>query len=253
MPASPWTIHDDRAVLELPGLQGEVHLLVPALGLHRIRCHGCEYPQAQLLGVVGDSIANPTRGDVIEWHVRGCELVAAYRPAADTAMRVDAVWKAMMTEADVPAPALELMISVHTQLLEAWPELSAVSRWPGELVLQLAECESEGFNAVRLAPAQPTALGPDAGAPCWLVREPTRWGCAQMMCPADDQGSTLTYWPAPEAAVRLTHRLFARQLEKGVLLRGRIRSLLMRATEEDATVAGLFRAFTAEPPMLSTR
>ena len=50
-----------------------------------------------------------------------------------------------------------------------------------------------------------------------------------MVHPADFAGSELTQAEAPGGQVAIRHRLFVQRLEKGVLLRARVRGMFVRA------------------------
>jgi hypothetical protein len=72
-----------------------------------------------------------------------------------------------------------------------------------------------------------------------------------MVHPADfhrDEVHALT----PEGRVRIEHHLFAQALEKGVLLRARVRGVFLARDGDLQLAAEVYRAFAAAEPPLGT-
>ncbi len=124
------------------------------------------------------------------------------------------------------APAVDLVVSMRTELLESQPRLAVHSRLPAGEVLELADG-------------------------CWLFRFPRHEiSYAEMVHPADFQGSELDYVAERDRAVEVRHRLFVEHLEKGVILRARVRGALLRRHDDAALAAAVYAAFaSADPPL----
>ncbi len=139
---------------------------------------------------------------------------------------------------------LDLLVSVQTSLPDSHPRLTIRSTLPCERIWRLLRPE-----AAEYAPAE-TAFGDDAPS-CFFARLATpAAGYAQMVHPSDAGGDTIDIHRDPSPAVRLGHRLFVRPLEKGVILRSRVRSVFFVERDVEAIAAECYREFAAgEPPM----
>jgi hypothetical protein len=71
-----------------------------------------------------------------------------------------------------------------------------------------------------------------------------------MIHPADFHSDELL--PGAGDAVMLRHRLFLSDLEKGVILRARVRGLLLPRQGDQPAAAEAYTEFAASPPPLTT-
>lgn len=222
MPAAPhWTLEGDIARLELGSYHATIDLTEPGRGLANWEHEGESLGEMRLLAVCWPHPAGPEFRP-LDAYVRQSDLVATYAPAADAPWRVQVYWRAsVMPEAF----CIDLQISVQTHLLDSAPEVIASS------VLPVAPRPS-----------------PDAG--CLLFRLGPATAYAEMIQPADAQCSRLR--SAEGTATALERVLFAERLEKGVILRARVRGLLTSGDFGDGELTEAYRAFLAEPPPLTT-
>jgi hypothetical protein len=146
--------------------------------------------------------------------------------------------------------ALELIVSVQTSLLESMPALTVNSDTAVTELLRLTDVNRSRFETIE---AQSSSRFDADGSPapgCYLFRLPLgEFSYAEMVHPADFRGSTLT--PADHSRrVRTGHALFRQFLEKGVILRARVRGVLVTRTRDAETVALCYRVFAGgEPPL----
>jgi hypothetical protein len=73
-----------------------------------------------------------------------------------------------------------------------------------------------------------------------------------MVHPADFCRDELTHETGQNPRLRACHRLFAAPLEKGVLLRGRVRGIFVPRIDDLAIAAAAYTRFAAEEPLLES-
>jgi hypothetical protein len=191
--------------------------------------------------------------------LRDADVTAAYESTDDRRLRVTAMWR--LHAADAGVQAWELILSAQTAVLQSDPRLSVVSRvsfpaaagdangcvWGtcGVTGVSWSDSPSTQAAAVLVLPA-PRATGgaPEPRSACGdrealvVVGHP---GEVERLAVRRDGGDLVV-----EAMV------FAGDLEKGVLLRGRILAALGPAVDARAWAGRLARAFADATPMLST-
>ena len=246
-----WQLDAARANLASDALEGRLDLTSPAEGLGGLRLCGTGWTEAGLLGLDWKTPL-PIGPEVLaERFARAADLVAVYEETPDRPVRVDAVWRVRgPASGEGFLAALDLIVSVRTSRPDVRPALFVRSRAAACEVLRLADAEAGVFEPVVLSPPCAVALPSSGGASCVVLRvsgkRPSYVEMAHPLdCPDDEIHS-----PAEGAPFELAHRLFARPLEKGVILRSRVRGLWV-AREQDVSVAAeSYRRFAAsEPPL----
>jgi hypothetical protein len=188
-------------------------------------------------------------------------LIAVYRESSDWPVALHALWRVLTAEgrlskasSEDPArfvAALEVTLSVWTERLETQPGLCVCGRFPAGDALFLSDPGTARFEPGKPFGPPPTATGSAEGPGCVLFRpRPGDWSYAEMVHPADFGGSELLQDDAAGGQLVLRHRLFARRLEKGVLLRTRARGVFLQRENDTVVAAAQYRAFaSAEPPL----
>lgn len=182
----------------------------------------------------------------VEWYARQCELVAWFSARRYWPVEVQAIWRAVPgSQQEAFAAAVELVIGVRTQQLEADPGLSVVGTLPCREVLGM----EPPSGRKGLGPWGWGHAGPTTGA--YLFRLGNGWSYVEMVHPTTRLASQ--WWPAEGGSTRLRHRLFgepAEKLEKGVLLRAWIRGALLPQEDDLHRAARTYEAFlSGEPPL----
>lgn len=246
-----WQFEARTARLELATLAASVDLDAPGRGLTNIRFNGQGLPGHELLGVGIDSLAPTDADTLLDWYQRGGDLVATYAQTASRPVRVQVYWRGAQTfVGTVPAPAVDLQVSVQTGLWDSKPALMTRSVLPRCEVWRLSQGPSARFERLELPGGQPLAITPRAGPGCLAFRlAATGVTYVEMVHPADFLRDELTL---AAGGVRLQHRLFADELEKGVILRARVRGMLVPREEDAVLAASAYAAFTAAAPPLTT-
>jgi hypothetical protein len=238
-------------------LAATLDLARPALGLGAV-CYHDQPLTLSLLALEAPAIAQLDGTSLLERYVQWDNLVAAYRESPSWPVRVDCRWRAGV---EGPLAALDLVVSVRTPLLDSRPEMAVRSTLAATAAWQMVSADPGRFEP------WPEGLGPQGsrhtpcaaldGAPgCVLFRLPgDAWSCVAMVHPADFSRAALAAVPLAPAAgeprtFRLAYHLFSGRLEKGVMLRARLRCLLLPRDGDFSLAAARYASFlAAEPPL----
>jgi len=213
---------------------------------------------AQLLGIRQggyEPTDATTRLPPVDSWVRGQDLTAVYEPCDGRQLRITAMWRRQLDAhgRDGGAVSLwQLILSAQTSSLESDPSVDVVSRIPlGRVIARfttpclatLVEASSGRAVLVAMHPMDIAAFhrASDPAGAGWetAARSPTS---------LFEIGTQALEGPA----VVLTCRLFARVLEKGVLLRGRVLAAVGPSGADCTWASEALTAFGREPTMLST-
>jgi hypothetical protein len=250
-----WQLQGSRAVLAWNPLEARLDLTSPGRGLGALRLRGADWPEAGLLGLDWQASAPNRRHPFAEIVSRAGDLLATCLETPDWPVRLDVVWRVR-----APAPgdgflaAVDLIVSVRTSLLDVRPEVSVRSALPACEIFCLAGRDAGEFHPVSLSPPRAFPAPLPGGAGCAVLRVPgKRPSYVEMVHPQDfPEGEIRAAGgdrPGDEA-VALVHRLFARPLEKGVILRSRVRGLWVAREEDLDRALDSYRRFVAsEPPL----
>jgi hypothetical protein len=250
MQASPWRVDGHRARLEDEQFSAEIDLFVPSRGVNVISAAGAKLANAHLF-----KIRLPDGGRFqatnIESFARGDDLIAIHSEQPDNPFRAQIYWRLIRSippfEVRRSVAALELILSIQTSLLNSDPALDVETELPTVTVSQLTDGKPARF-VVRSPTEGGTELEIESGVGCFqfaTARGPMTY--VEMVHPADFRRSMLA--PGPRG-LRLSHRQFAERLEKGVILRSRLRGMFVPVDYSPATIAAAYREFAAsEPPL----
>jgi len=251
MRESTWEFDATRARLLGDPLDGRLELTSPAEGLTGIRLGGADWIDARLLGLDWQTPVPIGPDALIERFCRGGDLVAAYGETANHPVRVDAVWRARRPSSRAGLlAAVELIVSVETSLLDALPALAVQSRMEACETLYLRNVATGVFQPISLSANSALSLPSPEGVDCVVLRvHGQRPSYVEMVHPLECPRSELRC-PTEHGRVQLTHRLFSQHLEKGVILRSRVRGLWVPRADDLEVAAESFREFAAsEPPL----
>ncbi|HEV3345019.1 MAG TPA: hypothetical protein VG125_31875 [Pirellulales bacterium] len=218
-----WELHGDRAALLCDGLHAVVDVRQPARGLHDLSLDQRRFADCQFLGVAIDAEIPAALADS---YTRGGDLIVRYAQTGARPFGVGVYWRAgVASVGSLLLPRVDLVVSVETNLLDSRPELEAQT-WlamPAEASRPANGCLAR-FPQLGLSYLELAHPG-DALAPLF-----TRVG----------------------AAVRLTTRLFGQPLERGVILRSRLRGVFAPLSASESLAADALAQFAAAAPPLTT-
>jgi hypothetical protein len=250
---TPWSREGDLARLTFGGLSAQLDLAQPWEGLHEISLEKRRLPQLRVLQVqtrAPTALRETPPEQLADVYIRGQDLVATYVETAQRPVRPQLYWRALRElQASEGFPALELIISTQTQLLDSDPTLIVASEFPAGEILQLADAETGRFQLLDCQAAPVLTPAQSAGL---VIARPAAAPFSLMLCsfPTDFEHAELT--PASTGSCRLAYRLFSRFLEKGVILRGRLRiAFVPRECDQQAALA-CYQDFLKSPLPLTT-
>jgi len=264
---SKWQLNGNSAALVADGWSAAVDLRAPQQGLS-IKLLGLTGNQAvaRILGVdFGE--ASPVDSARIDAYVRGTDLVATYGEAPPLRLRSQIYWRLLSAAEFAPnlaahvTFAFELVLSSNTSLLDSDPQSSVHSQiLLAEHVNQLLKDRAE-FHAAKLGQAtagelkHSETISPQTkGTGCLFIEiKGTPYSYVEMVHPNDFQSSSVTLTSAAEPSsgeASIENQVFHTHLEKGVILRARVRAALVSREKDEAIAIAAYRHFAkAEPPL----
>jgi hypothetical protein len=261
MQNSPWQIQDHVARLTTEQMSAEIDLLNPAGGATVTSAANVAITDVILfrVGLPATTHSGREGASPVEFFARGNDLIAIYSERPDHPFRAQICWRLIAWQNGGESvkelshfAALELILSIQTSLLDSDPAVEVETQLAARQASQLADTASARFNDVP-ASAIATSLNPDTGAGCF--RFPLAGGqlsYIEMIHPADFHCATLAARGAKSLTIGLAHALFPQRLEKGVILRSRLRGFFASADVANSAVARAYKAFAASEPPLTT-
>ena len=181
-------------------------------------------------------------------YARGADFIATYADAPTPQCQTQLDWRLREDLLDVASLAVELILSVQTDLLDAKPTVHLLSRVGAESVQEipldvLAPLLPENLLAVALLAAAHPAVA---------FRLPVGT-YVEILHPLDLRHADHSLRQEPTGGkewTRLERTLFTRPLEKGVILRARLLAAIVPTERaQDAIAACYERLATSDPPL----
>lgn len=260
-----WQQQGEQAQLVCGPWQARLDASRPAAGLRHVSYQGVPLGESTFLGV---DLEVSDRAVIGECYQRGGDFIVRYPQTKTRPFAVEAYWRAGWFEYDGQSyPRIDLVVSVETSLLDSRPRLSAVSNLmldAGALVYR-----GEGCMLARLG----GAAGLQAAG-----FEYQDGVCYAEICHPGDSISMLIEVPgretpgretpgreAPDCGmrgeaqaalasrrpVRCLTRLFGQPLEKGVILRSRLRGLFIPWQRSEEIARAALAELAGSPPPLT--
>jgi hypothetical protein len=230
-----WQLESHVAKLAVDGFWISVDVAEPNKGLSIARSAESLVDAEQILCVeLGN--CDPLDAARVDAFVRGRDLVVTYAERPPRHVRAQVYWRNISPEEFAPglqqniAVAFDLILSVNTSLLDEDPQ---------SMVRSSVASASEIVN-VRTAPG------------CFIIRTGGEGlqSYVEMVHPADYQESRAFIDDSAPPRAQLAHKLFAQRLEKGVILRARVRAALVDGPSDEVVALAAFQHFAAaEPPL----
>jgi hypothetical protein len=247
-----WQIDQGIAAMRLKQLSATLAVTRPDRGLHEVSVETRSFGEARFLGLALPSVAQGEATSSFDCYARGRDLIVAYPESPSWPVCADIIWRAISpAETRDVVAGVDVVISVRTALLDSWPELAVRSVLPSAEVLRLAEAETGQFEPCGVTPGSGCVFDVSTGPCLFVFRFPDlAFSYAEMTHPADFRGAALASPAENPTSVETRHRLFAERLEKGVILRGRVRGVVVDRTRDLQTAAACYAALaTADPPL----
>ena len=260
MAQSVWRVDGDWAELCLPTASARFDWRRPAMGLTGLQADGRAVAGDGLLQVELADVTEPNAA-AVECYERGGDLVVTYGELPSRPLRAQLYLRSGSHALAGASAAIELVASVQTSLLDSNSQLAVRSRLAAAAVWRLtaagpSSSADVAWQRVALQPGQSWAIDGQSGAGSFLLRLPGEFSYAEFVHPLDFHQTTLTMQDPPGGSgwpqVQLRHELFARRLEKGVILRARVLGVLLPRAGDLAAALEHYQAFAASEPPLTT-
>jgi len=256
--ACAWQLDDTRAQTSL-GTAGlaTVELLQPDRGVQfslpsTVTPTTVTPSTAAALHILGVELEQPLdRSTLLDSYPRVDDLVATYAATATRPHRVQAYWKRQFELPAGVAAVIDLQLLTQTDLLDSDPRRTVVSRLSGCEVFKLQRSTtSPTLSPVECSQRSTTTLGRDAALACCLFRWPgSAMSYVEMVHPLDFYQVELRM---VGNELQTTHHLFVDWLEKGVILRSRLRGALVERQNDVSLALDLYQQLCDSPPPLTT-
>jgi hypothetical protein len=173
----------------------------------------------------GDGGTNDWPLPVADVYVRGNDLVANYRPTDGWPYAPQLYWQAnTLSSVEGVRAALSLLVSVQTDLLDSWPNISVVSKLSSSEQLRIMIGEGEQASVAPIE--RDERLSPNGATLCLLQRltgAPISY--AEIVSSADYCFANFAHNGMGNASIEWA--LFADFLEKGVIRRARVHAAFL--------------------------
>ncbi len=231
-----WQIDGTIASYDESRCRAEMNLSRPAAGL-QLTLRDDSATHMQIFAVSFDD-AKPIDASRIDAYTRGGDLVATYDEAPPARIRAQIYWRRLEPEEFSVAHgaaivvALEQIVSVNTSLLDSNPQATISSIiLPVPTVEQLSEDQKFIGSCVARLSSE-------------------RFSYVELLHPADLGSSSVVLGDGAPPQLQTTHQLFQQRLEKGVILRARLRAAIVeRAHDLDVAHAAYEQFAISEPPL----
>ena len=253
-----WQLKGSQAQLEIAGLRGTLDTTDPIAGLTLVRGAGAGPAEStpadlQLFALEWPAM-QAVRQRPASPECRLCcdGLVAIYRESPAWPIQLDVVWRAVPPPDDKRVVAvLDVVLSIHTSLLDSHPQLTVATTVPKCPAFRLTDWASVSWQSLDVAAGREQVLEPPTGCGCVMLRVPGEmWSYAEMVHPADFRRDRCV--DCRPDRLQLRHSLFPQTLEKGVLVRARMRGTWVARDGDLETAAACYFAFAAGEPPLGT-
>lgn len=246
--AAEWKLDAHRASLTLGSLTAVVDLAAPLRGLHDVCFAARPLAECEVLGVELEPAAPDKSPPLVDAYQRRGDLVATYAQTPSAKASTQVYWRAASFDfLGAICPTIDLQISVQTNLLDSRPARRTRSRLPAGDVARVSE--PAAASAAIAATVQEFLREPAAHC---FVFSPSGWHSAyiEMVHPADAEDFQMR---EPNTShIEIAHRLFEHNLEKGVILRARVRGLFAPRSDDRGFASAAWRQFIDQPPPLTT-
>ena len=264
MSAPAWQLDGYVARLNTADLRATIDLRNPAVGLSIETLEAAALksgPSAALFELHLGQSSSEVDPAALDCFIRGGDLVAVYAETLGRPLRAEVYWRVVadrgesLSAQSVPAPTrIELVISVQTSRLHMDPALTVATTLPAATESRRLRDPATGqFVDCMDSDDRQRVFEPASGTGCFLFRGPGPLSYLEMVHPADFRQTKLVGSSVAARGWHTEHRLFessAGGLEKGVILRSRLRGMFLPGEQaEEFALAEYQRFADSEPPL----
>lgn len=181
--------------------------------------------------------------EVREHYVREQDFVATFAPKRPGNLTPQLYWRARLHASSL-AVQVEMILSLHTDLLDSRPETTIQSIGVGSRLFHCAGLEPQNASELTAANSGAPIDGQSSREHLFLFRNAAQGVTyAEMVHPSDFVQAQLM----PEPPPYLISTLFPDRLEKGVIRRARVSGWFLPAENDVAMACKLAQQFVHEP------
>jgi len=225
MSSPDWKLDKSQARLDDGTLSASLDLAQPTRGLYDISPFFTQHPQSRLLQIVEPEIGADGVGPS-DSYLRSRDLIVTYPETDSRRYSLEVYWRSLASEPPQVHRGVELIVSAQTSTLDATPRVTVRSTLPAG---QFASLPAAGPTArsVPIETAGTTTFDTDAGPGCFIFRPPgAEFSYVEMVHPTDFQRCDISEADGGEATAE--HLLIRRWMEKGVIVRARMRACFVQ-------------------------
>ncbi|MDE0736836.1 MAG: hypothetical protein OSB47_13510 [Pirellulaceae bacterium] len=246
-----WTITGQQAHLQTLDLSGTIDLSTPGTGLHQLCLADRPLVDLQLLGIARDGCtleAVPLQDP----YARDNSLIIRYGDREDPSHHLQLQWRCIPPEPGLFMGGLELILSFETPSQVNLPDWTTVTQAGQQDILAASnDSEQPWISLNELSEARESTLSPSGnGTRMILCRFPKqKLSYVEMTHPAEP---SLAILPTTETTRTLWgSRTPDRPLEKGVILRRRVRGVFLPLEKDTVLADKAYAQFRALAPPLN--
>ncbi len=247
MAASIWTVRDGVAQANFEPFAARVEIARPHLGLLGVRpgIGDATHPVLQF------HFAGTPEGPepISDCYVRGNDLVARYQQTSERPFETQLYWRILADQiGECVYGAVEVIASAQTSLLDSHPAVMSHTRIAAKEILWLRGDAATDFEDV--AADRPAVARPKGGKGCFVFR-PTdgQFSYIEMVHPVDFDESKIS---RDSEEIAIEHQLISRWMEKGVIVRARLRALIVDRTKDKEIAVSAYQSFAKDEIPLTT-
>jgi hypothetical protein len=256
-----WRFDKHTAILDSSSLTFEIDTQSPESGASCFKLAGAVWQGANPLQIhtFDPFVMGQPRCENV--YLRGPDLVLSYRMSRVPEFSWQVYWRALANQEGM-FDGVELIVSVQTDLLDSDPRLTVESYLSTSQLLQLKFGEKERIVGQMPSTSHEPTWTEIASTPASSILDPPgallyRPACAahsylEMIHPADFAGLELSWKTSNSPASTARFLLFDEPLEKGVIRRGRLRTVVLPRDDDLATARACYQSFVESPIPLTT-
>jgi hypothetical protein len=188
---------------------------------------------------------------VADAYTRLQDLIVSYAESAPNACGSQIYWRFLDgCQRDDLLAGIDMIISAQTSLLDAQPEITTSSRIVAAQILRLTAADAGEFQPIEVG-RKAERFEPARGPGCFLFRPADEdFSYVEMIHPADFTSSRLLRPEGKPGLADLQHVVISRWMEKGVIVRARVRGAFVGRANDSEAAARVYRDFcTAKIPL----
>lgn len=244
--STPWSLSGSRFTLSCGQLAAESDLRDFVVGLTNLKWGGSPL-EMRLLGPQLPQLVNGEFA-ITECFVRGADLVVSCERPGPLNLVPQFYWRARQIESRA-AVAIELILSMRTDLLDSQPRTSIETLVRCDEVLSSLRLEASAFRPAAPGTTLERSKLAEGKTPAYLFRNS---GVSYLEMVHPDDFCAVDHHLSRNGHHRIVSTVFPESLEKGVIRRARICGWFMPAENDLQTAVDLAKRFVDEPLPLTT-